>query len=326
MNKLYIYIIGLCGILAVLSGCREGIDVFEPYENQSAAAVSKDDFFVNAQKEGDTYSFSVEEGIEIITPEGTRIFFEPNSLVSSNGNSISGIVELEVIELSNAADMIVYDRPAITHRDELLNSVGSYFIRAMQNNTELKLADDKSILINIPTNDYKEQMELFYGFELEDVFAWREADNNPSVTSNVWPSEIEYDNPNNWTTSFEMTSQELGWIGCKTYAASDGLTNETSSKICIDLPLEYEDRNTLVFIIFEDINGITQIHSNPFKTEFCNDNLPEGAMVTIVVVSVQGEDEYHLGYKDITISDNLDVAIHPESTNLQGILDILESL
>jgi len=281
MSKLYIYIIGLCGILAVLSGCREGIDVFEPYEDQSAAFVSKDDFFTNAQKEGDKYSFSVEEGIEIFTPEGTRIFFEPNSLVALNGNSISGMVEIEVIELSGTADMIVYDRPAITHKDELLNSVGNYFIRATQNNSELKLGDDKNVLINIPTNEYKEQMEMFYGFELEEVFAWREADNNSYTTSNVWFSDIDFDNPHNWTSSFEMTSSQLGWIGCKTYASADGMTNQTSSQVCINLSDEYEDRNTLIFVIFEDINGITRILSNPFKTEFCNDNLPEGAAVTI---------------------------------------------
>ena len=88
------------------------------------------------------------EVISITTDKGNLITFPKNAFVDKNGNSITGNVEVSIIEITTKAEMILSNMP--TNSDQgPLESQGEFLVEVKQNNNILKLADGVSSMLNL---------------------------------------------------------------------------------------------------------------------------------------------------------------------------------
>ncbi|MDC1188907.1 hypothetical protein N8089_03850 [Flavobacteriales bacterium] len=91
------------------------------------------------------------EVISITTDKGNLITFPKNAFVDKNGNSITGNVEVSIIEITTKAEMILSNMP--TNSDQgPLESQGEFLVEVKQNNNILKLADGVSFSIQNPNS------------------------------------------------------------------------------------------------------------------------------------------------------------------------------
>lgn len=314
------------GLLLMFVGCAKNVDVFIPYDTTNPVIGDINTFFNLIQPEAYQTDWNpVETGL-LITPGGTRFEIRANSFQFADGSAIlDTTISIEVREILTKGDMVKNQTPTITN-GRLLNSAGAFHVRATQNGEELIIAPDLSIKIQIPNANPIDEMELFYGEEVEGLGVnWIEADNNPDEWANVQISEWETAD-GNLGFGYEMNVTQLNWINCDAYVNVATSLMET----CIELPEIYTNTNTIVYIVFSDLNGIMPMIGNPSSKRFCQGNLPEGNEVTYIVVSHQGNDVegqpiFHFG-QSITNVNNSIIEILPVEASISEIVNTLDSL
>jgi len=305
MNFLSKYI--LLTLLVTLSACRK-YENFVPYNDQEAAAVSSDDFFTATQETGEIFTIDTDatESIEIITNKGTILNISPTSFLDGQNQPVSGLIDVEIIEVLDKGEMMIYDKPNALHlSDALLNSVNQIFIRASQNNLELKLKGTESIRIQIPSTAIDANMKTYMSHRVGKANYWIEDENNIVINPDF---------------GYEIEAFTLGWFNC-----ASAINSNVNTSVCLDLPTKYTARNTLAYVAYEGINGISRIYGDVVDKEFCSE-LPNGMKAQLVIISVQGAEDYYFDIQDITITDNLNISPNPTPSNLQGIVDFLAAL
>lgn len=312
------------GLLLVFIGCAKNIDVFIPYETTAPVTGDINTFFNIV--ETDAYETPWENSTSdiLVTPKGTRFWIEANSFQSPDGTPITGTVMVRIKEIFTKGDMIKNQTPTIAN-GRLLNSAGEFHISVTQDGQELSLLPDMSIKIQIPHANPIQEMELFYGEEVESIgINWIEADENPETWENVQISE--------WSDSlgfgfgYEMDVTQLSWINCDAFVNTPAGLTET----CIELPDIYTNTNTVVYLVFSSINGIMPLIGRPETKQFCQSNLPEGDEVTYIVVSHQGNDVegqplLHFAEVSTTLSSSI-IEIIPVEASITEITTALDNL
>lgn len=107
------------------------------------------------------------EVISITTDKGNLITFPKNAFVDKNGNSITGNVEVSIIEITTKAEMILSNMP--TNSDQgPLESQGEFLVEVKQNNNILKLADGVSFSIQNPNSTINSNIQGWNWIEKEE--------------------------------------------------------------------------------------------------------------------------------------------------------------
>jgi hypothetical protein len=120
-------------------------------------------FFAGKAVKGQHFTGNSSSAINLPTPKGHKILFNPNSFVTLGGQPVTGNVDIEVRELTTAAEMILSDRPTVSN-GKILESGGVFYIRATQNGQELKLAPGAFVKIDLPASSGSMQgMQVFNG-------------------------------------------------------------------------------------------------------------------------------------------------------------------
>jgi hypothetical protein len=175
-------------------------------------------------------------------------------------------------------------------------------------------------------------MELFYGMREYDntrqdsIYTWDEADDNPNTWDNVAVTEwVALADSQQIITGFgyECFSDSLKWINFDVF---NNIPENERTDVCVTLPEEYGNVNTVVFLVFKDQNSVIALPGNPGTRQFCNYytqfiqlGVPIGASVSFVVISEQGEDEYFYAKVDAVIEENHQEFIFPQQTPLEVI-------
>jgi outer membrane protein assembly factor BamB len=312
------------GLLLLSVGCAKNIDVFIPYDTNPVLG-DLNTFYNIVRTDSYTTHWNTNESGLLITPKGTRFQLRANSFQLADGTAVRDTIEIEIREIFSKGDMVKNQTPTISN-GRLLNSAGEFHIRATQGGQELMLVPDFSIIIQIPNANPIEEMELFYGEEVEGLGVnWIEADENPDEWSNVRISEWEVAN-GELGFGYEFNITQLNWINCDAYVNVTTSLTET----CIELPEIYTNTNTVVYIVFSDINGIMPMIGNPASQRFCQGNLPEGGEVTYIVISHQGSDIegqpiFHFAESTTTVNNNI-IEMIPVEASISEIVSILDSL
>ncbi len=294
-------------LILTVSACRK-YENFVPYNDQEAAAVSADDFFMATQEAGEFFTINTDETevVSITTDKGTILDIVPQSFLDGQNQPVSGLIDIEIIEVLDKGEMMIYDKPNALHlSDALLNSVGQIFIRATQDDLELKLQGTEAISIKIPSTALDENMRAYTSHREGKANYWIEDEGNITFDPDF---------------GYEIKAFTLGWYNCASPLVSSELTS-----VCLNLPAQYTSRNTLAYVAYEGINGISRIYGDVIDETFCN-QLPNGVKAQLIIISVQGKDNYYFDIQDITITDNLNINPNPTPSNLQGIVDFLAAL
>ena len=94
--------------------------------------------------------------------DGTVIFIPKNAFATADGTPVREAVKLEVIEALTMDKIVTYNL-ATMNGANALKSGGMIYIQPKLNGTDLRLADGKSLHIEVPTDEYDSDMMAWEG-------------------------------------------------------------------------------------------------------------------------------------------------------------------
>ena len=315
-------------MMLLLLGCWKDYENFSPYEIREEFEIQE--LFEELKAEATQYyeGHSGEE-IKIITPKLNIITIEPNHLVYLDGSLCDCPVQIEIIEASTKGEILLYGHHTVT-RSQTLESAGEIYIKiksksgsllALEHGGSMKLQMQKQ-----GPGGIDDQMELFYGSGSGAQFAWSLATGDTSgwngVTGNEW--EIN-DSLQQWGFGYECFPDSLTWINVDKFV---DVPDDEKTEVCVQLPEEYTNKNTAVFMVFNDINGIIALQGDSENKQWCEPygKVPVGYEVTFIAISKQGEETFHFGSSMTTISFNHLEEFTLEETSLEDIKTFIMNL
>ncbi len=305
-------------LLLLFVGCKKDFDRFTPNNDFSIEL-----FFdiLSPTSQNFVVSQSNEQIKFITTRQGARVTFNPNDLVDADGQRPNGSISIELIEIYSRGDMIKYRRfPVSSNR--VLNSAGELFVKMNSNGKELHLKSTGALQIRVPVANPTEGKEVFY---LEPVlvsdFDWIEASSTVDSVGSV--KVVEWMGTSGLQTGYEFSSKRLGWINAASFLDDPNLEKGQAR---VQLPKKYKPLNTVAFVVFKDLNAVLPLPFDSSLNSIIKMDLPLDAEVTLLIISRQGGDIFHLGQLPTTTGANLDVEIVPKEAPLQEIVTFLDDL
>jgi hypothetical protein len=310
-----------------LTGCKKNK---EEAPAPSATSTTINDFFKNNEVNAQTFTVNTDNGQSSITgAEGTKVTFPENAFTTSDGKPVTGSVSIELKEIYDKSDMVLSDRPT-TSDGRLLLSGGEIFIRATANGQALQLDSNTNILIELAQSTVDPNMGLFLEDTDTSEFNWTPIAIDSSrviVNDSNWVRDsipCFYYNPSHYIFSIST----LGWINCDLFYYNPNPT--TIHITCQGAPTA---NNVRSYIIFKDINAVTQLWSDNYSaidlginsSTFHSYTIPIGQEVTIVAFGIKDNKEY-FATKDITVSSDLNVSLDLAEASTEEITTALESL
>ena len=112
----------------------------------------------------DVYAYKQDTSMVIATSKGTVIKIDPNTFTYANGTNVSNQIQIKVREMHTASDIFKSGIPMSVDgaRNDFLQSGGMIEIRVFDNNEELKIADGKSIGIELANFSPANGFSLYY--------------------------------------------------------------------------------------------------------------------------------------------------------------------
>ncbi len=306
----------------VFTTCKEDIDTFIVEEETLLTRGNIVNFFTEMHTGTAIHLFNGNESTTIVTPRRTNIQIPPNAFVDDSGTVVTGPIQFELIEIYEKGDMIKFNRPTSSNGRPLTSS-GAFYLQANQGNKVLSLSPNHEIQIRIESETINPKMELFYGDDTDPSgFNWVEADGNSQLWENV--NSDSWDNPDGTVgTGYSFSITQLNWINCDAFV---DINPDALTALCVELPELYTNKNAVVFVTFEDWNGVMPLRGSPDSKQFCEIGLPVGATVKLLVISEQGTDNYHFANHSLTITENQTEIMEPIPTTLESIVEVLDEL
>lgn len=219
--------------------------------------------------------FQIQSDVEntIIGKNGTKIFIPKNSFVDSEGNSISGTVTIELIEVLNVAHFIKSNLQTVSD-DEIIQSAGMFHIDAYHKKERIYLDKNSSLNIELPSINYNQgtPYSVFSGnYDSDGNINWSETG---ATDNRMIPIPLELFDYDFWKSfGFIRDSRDL----------SDGYMAPYNDEIVDSTTFKNKDlENTFIATLefesrFQDIIQAEWIigHYNSYK----KDNVMSGRMV-----------------------------------------------
>ncbi|WP_027418079.1 hypothetical protein [Crocinitomix catalasitica] len=237
--------------------------------------------------------------------DGTIVTVPVDAFVYADGSTVTGAVNIEMIEVLNYNDMVLMNKPTVSG-DNILVSGGQLKITATKSGSQVYLAPDASLSVMVPTDAPDDRMALYEGIEsldgpvdwalIEDTVVVVEED---SLEGGVY-YYFEFDNP------------DLGWINCD-YRWDNPAPQTTISAV---LDAEYRIRYTSCFVVFPEINSVINLYPNDtISSTYRLNNVPTGSRAIFVCVA-EIDDVYYSYISDETAitMDHMETAVMSPST------------
>lgn len=297
MKKTKRILLTLLAVSLVATACKkdEPEDPTQPSPNPSGETPSAQqlkDYFSNNENDAIQY-FTVDSENQIIIngDKGTQFNIQANAFETQSGVTVTGSIDIELIEIFDKADMIRLNKPTMGRKvnGDLapLISGGEFKITASQNGSELNLKPGYMYNVTVPApNGVDPNMDAFYGTETNDTLIWEQGD-----SSFVNGQGNEYD----------CYFNQMNWINC------DYFWNDPNPQTTIDveIPQGFDNTTCMLFVSFDGMNSITSFYNyaNGVYTSAPSYTIPIGTDVHFVAVSfINGNP--HVAIVPATIQNN----------------------
>ncbi|MDO6596460.1 hypothetical protein Q4512_06010 [Oceanihabitans sp. 2_MG-2023] len=188
-----------------------------------------------------TFQFNADDGnISLTSEAGVQININGDCL-TLNGNTVTGQVDLEFVELFEKGNMLTTNKPTmgqLPNGDKaLLISGGEFFVEATQNGNQLET--NCGLQLIIPTNltgDPDPVMTLWEGeIDNEDLLTWNEID--PAVNNeDVFVEENSY-----------YAFLDFGWTNVDRFYSDP----RPKTQIQVQPPANYTNLNSAVYLSYD---------------------------------------------------------------------------
>ena len=159
--------------------------------------------------ESQFFEIDTNSDVLITAKNGTQIYIPSNSFINEDGETITGKVEIEVIEILSVADFIKTNLQTLSNGN-LLQSEGMLFIDAKSNGQAVALAPDKKLQIELPkinTSDVASDIRIFSGvYDSLGNINWSE---NAKLENKLIPIPLELLDYRKWWLSRGATNVVL---------------------------------------------------------------------------------------------------------------------
>jgi len=117
------------------------------------------------------YKFPADENIKLTALNGTTIWIPANAFVNEKGETVTGEVTFKIEEAYSNLDIISNGLSTLSG-EKLLETGGMVYMEAKADGQKLQLKEDVNLLVEMPTEKTKEEMQLFTGNPTEDGVDW----------------------------------------------------------------------------------------------------------------------------------------------------------
>lgn len=237
-----------------------------------------------------------EGNYELIGASGTVIEIE-DALVDNNGKRVRGAIEIELIEIYTAPEMILNRKQTLSNDNGvmgILESGGEVFVKAYQDGKELSLDGTGSFTILLPTENTggaRDDMEVYLGEEIGAQVIWTPTGEKVRV---IYPESRN-------SEAFYMVQDILGWINVDILSGLSG-----SDVDCFDVVINCElceDGLTFASIYVNSLNSAFEIPMvAPNQFQLCGPYPIGGVTLTLIVVTECPDGTLMVVIKTITVS------------------------
>ena len=251
-----------------------------------------------------------------LTGSDLQLAIPAAALSSLNNIPVTGTITLESHLIKKKGDYIRMGIPTISN-GRMLVSGGAFFIRLLKDGNELKVTQQNNIIARFPDPAPSSLMKKFDGDESNPVsFNW------------LQNQDTAFNNVSVLNQSYQVSTNTLRWINCDYFYDTSGIQQTSVYTI---LPYNYTNANSIAFTVFNDIRSVVGMYGNATTRKFSTGRLPVNKLITVVVISKQGND-YFLGH-ELALTNGvpgtvgfMPVTITPVITTLDNIKAYLDTL
>src|SRR5687768_12352402 len=318
----------LIGIVVMLISCGKDIDLFIPRANQGQIGdISKLKERLASDLSGDiTYVLSVPcSGNRVYEVDKDLVVEIPADFVDlSQYPCTTGYFDLHITVCDSKGEIMVAGIPTVSE-GKLLESRIEINLQIKQGLNHIRLAHGKQISLKVNDIDPRDRMELFYGND--DNTEWVQVDGDPAAWDNVANGEWFFQDTQGVISGFgyECFSDSTDWINIDVFYE---VPADQRTDVCVDLPAEFTNKNTSVFMVMDDYNSVVHLQGDADAMKFCEPygSTPIGFNVTFIALAEMGDDIYLFAKQSATITPNHTVTLAPVKTPYDEIKNYLLGL
>ncbi|MGB5553117.1 MAG: hypothetical protein WBM83_00565 [Flavobacteriaceae bacterium] len=266
----------------------------------------KQEFQFNSNSMG---NFTTEKGVNLLIN---------GACLTKNGVSVTGIVDIEVVEIFDRAEMLTTNKATMglmPNGDRaILKSGGEFFINATQNGEALQLTC--AMQLSVPTNLTG---DVDFGMTLWNGIIGLECDNEIGCDDVIWveehndanePNNVVVDDKNG-TVAYYAPIQGFGWTNI------DRFYNDPRPKtmILVDVPQGFDLENSAVYLSYDgEPSALARLDTYDEDEELFSEHygqIPVGLECHLIFVSVE--------------NGNWLYAIKPATIIADGTFEILDA-
>ncbi|TYA74496.1 hypothetical protein [Seonamhaeicola marinus] len=275
-----------------------------------------------------TFQFDAADGWVSLTSENGVSIGLNTTCLTLNGNSITGAIDLEYIELFDKGNMLLTNKPTmgiLPNGDKaLLISGGEFFIEATQNGEALNISCD--IQLGIPSNltgGTDNDMIMWNGIiDEEGNLAWDEVDRDgtggPQDGGGVFAEGNQY----------YAFIHDFGWSNV------DRFYNDPRPKttLLVDAPDGYNNTNCALYLSYDgEDTGLANLDTYNTDTGLFSEHygqIPVGLECHVIFVTEEN-DNWKYAIKAVTIVEDGIITITEADTNVvteSQLMNIINNL
>jgi len=189
MNKI-IFLLIVCTILS----CAKEKEINQEFGNIPTELISA----LESINKRQVFEINSSKPNTVVGKSGTILIIPENSIVDQNGNVLSKNVYIEIKESFTKSDFIASNLQTM-HNDKILETLGMVFLSANdEKGNELRIANGKSIRLQIPQKGIKEDAKIFLGNREESgLINW---DKIEESSKSLTPYPIKFISKNRFLT------------------------------------------------------------------------------------------------------------------------------
>ncbi len=260
-------------------------------------------------------SIDAENTTTISFPNNLELSF-PANIFTNNAQpgKITGKLLVQVIRLERESDFIFAGKTS--YNNIPIESDGALFIRVLKNGQELSLLPYSTYTIRFVNTDHSadDNMKVYTGIESSPLlttgfdfnFSWNIA---PQSQASIFNKQVL---GGGFLKGYQIISNQLRWIA----VAKPLEPSLTKTKLSAYLPLNFTNKNTLVFAIFNEHKTVVPLKADYNSRTFIANDFPNQKKIKLVSISIIGK-QYYFSKLIVNKVDNIPAfSLKPEKKSL----------
>lgn len=317
--------------IALLTSCETNDDVDStdqlPDETQEILGGVEYANSISQARENAIQNFTIDAttGGTIVGENGTQLYFPPNSLTHLGGESVTGNIDIEFIEIYGRAAMLTQNLPTNGKKDNgdvvTIISGGEFFVNATKNGNQL--VAETPYELTAPTNSFDPDMTVFIpencnGIDCDVV--WEEDEE-----ATIQGGEIQ-NADGTWTSAYVAPLTDFGWTNLDKWWSYNG----PKTMVYADVPEGFNETNSAVYVSYDgEPNALALFDTYDTSLDMFTEHygqMPIGLEVHFIFVSVQDGD-YVYAIQGATIGDDhVETFTTTQTTTEAGLTALINAL